>query len=657
MKKAGVFLCIVLLSAISFSQVSKGEKKMKSARSSSFQHKQLIDSAVFYKKKDIARSISFIENSLKLLNRNDNKEEALSYTTLGDVYVFWQQYDLAISNYNNALESENNPETVLKLGKAYFLNKNYEESYSTYNKLRRSRMLSNYQQIVLYEGLGDVHEQRNEFDDAIKNYETALQIAQQNMVTPKITDLNSKIAGVYSKSGDTEKAEAFYNNSLDMASRQNTGRALREKEKVADFYNEKNLYDKEIQLRQSTLKQAQEVEEAEELAEDDKSAAGQSGFLKEEQITPQSINYKIANAYIAQNKPKEAIPYLQKSIAEADEEEDLVTQKDATRTLSEVYETVGDFGKALENYQSYVELVDALYIKKEEEIAQVGQFNKDIALQQSRITSLEQERQLSESRYQLAVKDQELIRSSNKRQQLFIYFLIFGVLMMALTSYFFYRSSKKQKLANHVLALRSLRSQMNPHFIFNALNSVNSFIAGNDERSANRFLTDFSTLMRSVLENSEEDFIPLSKEIELLKLYVKLEHSRFPEKFDYYIKIDETLKIEDFKIPPMLLQPYVENAIWHGLRYKKEKGNLTIGIEQINEETITITIEDDGIGRTRSAALKTKNQKKQHSKGMGNIKERIAILNRMYKDRVDVHIEDVFEDTTGTRVVLTLKKD
>ena len=77
--------------------------------------------------------------------------------------------------------------------------------------------------------------------------------------------------------------------------------------------------------------------------------------------------------------------------------------------------------------------------------------------------------------------------------------------MMALTSYFFYRSSKKQKLANHVLALRSLRSQMNPHFIFNALNSVNSFIAGNDERSANRFLTDFSTLMRSVLENSEED--------------------------------------------------------------------------------------------------------------------------------------------------------
>ena len=117
---------------------------------------------------------------------------------------------------------------------------------------------------------------------------------------------------------------------------------------------------------------------------------------------------------------------------------------------------------------------------------------------------------------------------------------------------------------------------MNPHFIFNALNSVNSFIATNDERAANRYLSEFSGLMRAVLENSEEDFIPLSKEIELLQKYTKLEHFRFQDKFDYDILVDDAIPTNQFKIPPMLLQPYIENAVWHGLRYKKEKGFLTI---------------------------------------------------------------------------------
>jgi LytS/YehU family sensor histidine kinase len=201
-----------------------------------------------------------------------------------------------------------------------------------------------------------------------------------------------------------------------------------------------------------------------------------------------------------------------------------------------------------------------------------------------------------------------------------------------------------------------MRSQMNPHFIFNALNSVNSFIAVNDERNANRYLSEFSVLMRSVLENSDEDFIPLTKEVELLELYVKLEHNRFKDKFDYKIKVDENINLEQFSIPPMLLQPYIENAIWHGLRYKKEKGNLEISINQKNNETLLISIIDDGIGRKKSQELKTNNQLKQKSKGMNNIKNRIAILNDMYKDRVSVVVADVLENGEGTKVTLLLKK-
>ena len=114
--------------------------------------------------------------------------------------------------------------------------------------------------------------------------------------------------------------------------------------------------------------------------------------------------------------------------------------------------------------------------------------------------------------------------------------------------------------------------------------------------------------------------------------------------------------MDAFQIPPMLLQPYIENAIWHGLRYKEEKGFLKINVREITPDILEISIADNGIGRKQSAALKTTNQRKQKSKGMGNIKKRIEILNDMYKNRVEVSISDLNEDQTGTKVSLKLKK-
>ena len=315
-----------------------------------------------------------------------------------------------------------------------------------------------------------------------------------------------------------------------------------------------------------------------------------------------------------------------------------------------MYRDAGNYNKALVTYQAYVDLVDKVYSKKEQEISQAARFRRDIATKQSRITGLESDRALSESKYQLTTE-------RNKRQSLIIYSLIGGLLLLLIAGYFMFKNIKQQKLSNNLLALKSLRSQMNPHFIFNALNSVNSFIASNDERTTNKYLSDFSLLMRAVLENSEEDFIPLQREIELLELYTKLEHFRFKDKFDYSIKVDENVNIEEFQIPPMLLQPYIENAVWHGLRYKKEKGQLDITISQIVKDEITIAIIDDGIGREKSKNLKTENQQKQNSTGMGNIKKRVAILNEMYKDKVDVFIDDFQDDEDkGTKVVVTLKK-
>ena len=352
-----------------------------------------------------------------------------------------------------------------------------------------------------------------------------------------------------------------------------------------------------------------------------------------------------------QNDWANAIPYFEKSIEEADKKGDLEVKKDATRRVSEAYYNLGDEEKGRAAIDEFKNVVDALYAKKSQEISQAARFSRNMVEQQNRITSLESDRALSQSKYALTTE-------RNKRQQLIIYSLIGGLILLLVTAYFMFKYIKQQRLANNLLALKSLRSQMNPHFIFNALNSVNSFIATNDERTANKYLSDFSQLMRSVLENSEEDFIPLKKEIELLQLYTKLEHFRFQDKFDYSIEVDETIDTEDFQIPPMLLQPYIENAVWHGLRYKTEKGHLKISIAPKSKDEITITITDDGIGRERSKALKTSHQKKQNSKGMNNIKKRVAILNEMYRDKVDVFIEDFQQlDDVGTKVIVTLKKD
>lgn len=595
----------------------------------------LLDSAIVNIKTNSNKSIQFVTEALE--ESHSIKENAEAYEVLADVYMQLKQYDLAASNYRISLQSVSAIEVKLKLAKAYEMNKNYQESLDMYKSINESE-LSNYQTVQLHEGYGDVYLKSQQYPKAIASYNKALEVAKKHLISIKVADLNSKIANAYDVGGKLEQAQTYYQNSLNLASKQNKKRAAEEKVKVADFQNKNMAYDAEIELRKEALDDIKDIEQ-------------DSLIDNESALTLQKQNYKIGNAYFLQKDYDSAIPYLEKSIQVAESKEDLLVQKDAARKLSEVYRDVGDYTKALATYQEYVNLVEALYVKKEQELSQLARFNKDIIAKQNRINSLETDRQLSISKYQLS-------NEQNKRQQLIIYSLIGGVILLLVTAYFMFKYIRQQKLANNLLALKSLRSQMNPHFIFNALNSVNSFIASNDERSANTYLSEFSQLMRAVLENSEQDFIPLEKELELLQLYTKLEHFRFKDKFDYSIQVDENIAVEDFQIPPMLLQPYIENAVWHGLRYKNEKGHLWISIDKKAEDEISITIADDGIGRQRSKELKTDNQKKQNSKGMGNIKKRVAILNEMYKDKVDVFIDDYQQtDDKGTKVIVTLKKD
>jgi tetratricopeptide (TPR) repeat protein len=645
--------------------------KSTSKKAASDFYEQFLDSAKYYKNIDIDKSLSFIERIL--LNSKNKKRNASAYKVLAGIYFYWKQYDLAIDNYKISINYYSEVSTEIQLAIAQFLHKDYVSSEKKYINILLNK-LSSYETVIVREGLGNVYLAQKKYEDAIANYSKALVVAVEKEMTSKITDLNSKLADVFAEQGDLTKASSYFKKALNLASKEGKVRFLREQEKVADFFNSSQLYDDEIELRKESLNEIFAIDSLKGdkfKSKENKNIASLNSIINgwlntklengelviyDNDITEQSINYKIGRAYVQKEAYKDAIPFLKNSIDVSPNKNDLIVQKDATRKLSEVYATVGSYSKAFKTYQDYVKIVDTLYIKKQQEIAQAKRFNKKISENQNRISSLEKDRELTESKMNIAYKDKQLAEEINKRQLNLIYTLIAGILLLILLAYLQVRNSRQQKLANNLLALKSMRSQMNPHFIFNALNSVNSYIALNDERNANRYLSEFSVLMRTVLENSDEDFISLAKEIELIELYVKLEHNRFKDKFTYHVFIDSNINLADFNIPPMLLQPYIENAIWHGLRYKDAPGELLISMEVADQETIKIVIQDDGIGREKSKELKTENQLKRKSKGMVTIKNRIAILNDMYKDKISVNVTDVFENGEGTKVELLLKK-
>ncbi len=203
----------------------------------------------------------------------------------------------------------------------------------------------------------------------------------------------------------------------------------------------------------------------------------------------------------------------------------------------------------------------------------------------------------------------------------------------------------------------ALRAQMNPHFIFNCLNSIKLYTLENDSLTASEYLTKFSQLIRLVLENSRSEKVTLQKELETLKLYIELEAMRFKDKVKYKINVLPHIDQQYIEIPPLLLQPYVENAIWHGLMHKPEGGNISIDISQPTEYLLHIEISDDGIGREMARAHKSKSATRQKSFGLKMTSERLDAINHIYQTKTEVKIVDLTDSdgsATGTKIIIEI---
>jgi ligand-binding sensor domain-containing protein len=207
------------------------------------------------------------------------------------------------------------------------------------------------------------------------------------------------------------------------------------------------------------------------------------------------------------------------------------------------------------------------------------------------------------------------------------------------------------------IEMKALRAQMNPHFIFNSLNSIQRYILKNDSFAASQYLTKFSKLIRLILDHSNQNYIVLSSEVELLTLYIEIEALRFDNQFEYEIIVDHSLYVETVQIPSMIIQPYIENAIWHGLLHKETKGKLRLTIARFDENNIKIKVEDDGIGREKAQELKSKQILKKKSYGLQITKDRISILNKTQSSKTTLKIYDLKDENgnaTGTLVELII---
>ncbi len=658
-----IFILLVFSNLLYAQAVSSSYKKrMKSTYSNPKANiPALLDSSDNYLKTDYTKSFDFLEQAYLLSLKNEYADYHIPVLRkLGDFYAFYNQHDLAALNYEKSLFKSNYKYTrkhpdesfeyLLKCGHQYILAKQPKNSINVYQQYMTVRGLSSLNRMRLYVAFGDAYFVILDYDKALEFYKIALASSKTLANKEYTASIQLKIAKVYVATNDVKAVQKLE----EVKSQEVTGKAssnsIEAEGEIANYYQNNSMYDKEIDTRNSLITTLDSIGSSDDVSEDEKQDLQQ--MKCKEQI-------KIAQTYNKQEFYDSTIVILNKGIANnngLDEDiNSLELKKDATKTLSEAYLKSGQKEKALKSYEEYVKILDELYRKKELAYLDVNSINKQLLENQGRIDFLEKDKELYDAELEILAQERQIQKDRLRYQWWSIggLFVVIGLLVFAIFS--MRQRAKIQQKHNMMLDLKALRTQMNPHFIFNALNSVNNFIAKNDELNANKYLVRFSKLMRSILDNSDLDFIPLSKEIEVLELYLQLENMRFPDKFNFEFEVDKSIDIKQFEIPPMLIQPHIENAIWHGLRYKEQDGKLSVRLNQ-EGEYLKITVEDNGIGRTKSKELKTENQKATKSRGIKNTAKRMEILSKIYKQKIRIEISDMEADGSGTRVEIWIPK-
>ncbi|MEO1257346.1 MAG: histidine kinase [Bacteroidota bacterium] len=608
------------------------EKDKMSSKYKRYRGPTLLEQAEALQEKSPKEAIQILQRAvLEATKKGDFQSESEAYVLLGNIYENIDQKELAVQRYEQALAALGkskrrlpNAEIHQRIGQ---LSVELGDDKKAETNFRMCINTSRKEELKLKceEGLIDVQLLRGDGFSTVKMLDSIT--SNYAMDSLSFARIEARRSQGYVQQNDYSNASQSFYNSLEALptniklDREDMVPIEMAQQKLLDFEAASNTGKIQLQGRLQQIINQQDEND---------------NFIKNNSI--------IASLYEEDDNLAEAKKFIDLSKEIISEKTDAAVAADVYKKSAELNQRNGNLSAALDDFDKYIAAKEKAIQNLENDLRQQVEIVKGQK-------ELDEQKQI----YNLQEKERELFQSQLTTQKIIIGFLSLLLVASLVYFYFLFKNVKAKRKANQMLLLKSLRTQMNPHFIFNALNSVNNFIAKNDEKSANKFLSEFSRLMRKVLDYSQKDFIAFEEEMELNELYLKLEHFRFRDKFDYTFKNNAKKYGYDLDIPPMLIQPFIENAVWHGLRYKEENGHLSVKVEE-KEDGIIVEIKDDGIGRKKSKALKTKNQKKIKSTGLENVSRRIALINEIYDKNYEINVSDVNEnkEDTGTLVQIRI---
>lgn len=589
-------------------------------------------------------------------------------------------YTVAVNLNLNAGNKKGAANVYFNIGYAYFETGNFIRAID--NELKA---------IELYKELGFTEDESDTYTNIanaylrLSNYPSALQYhlkalaINQKLNQPDKESLTlANIGMIYHELSDPAKAMMYYKQALKIdEQRENKSNLAHDYQHIGVLFEDAKQFDTALFYYQKALQLNKEINERREMASNLANIASIYSQLKNYPLALKNINdaleiYKILTdkfntANLLNEKGKiyaycpplflqqQHIPVLQRyNTALLWQQQGLILAKETgsfkltayiLNDISETYENSGDFSNALHIHRQADAMRDSIY---------------NDSLKQ-RITRLEMQYDFDKKEAAtraLNDKKQALARAEILKQKLIRNITIIsgtGLVFTAIISFMFYKKrkdaieAKKEsdlKTEVTITEMKALRAQMNPHFIFNSLNSIADYIDKHETQTASEFTAKFAKLMRLVLENSEHKEIPLADDLKALELYMQLERFRLNNKFNYKINIDENIDKENVLVPPLILQPFVENSIWHGIAKKEGVGNITIHIRQM-DSMINCIVEDDGVGIAENKL----NKQGYKSLGMRITNERVAIINKIKNTNASVNI---FNSNNGVRAEVSL---
>ena len=561
---------------------------------------------------------------------NDNRSLAVAYNAVANVHLKDQNYERCYEYFSRNLKHCREkfpgylPTAYLGMATYYYTLNKPDEALPFYDSAETAMGKSiDYSRLyVVYTNKATIYTEKNMPDSAELYHRRTIALAESMTKLGYLGRLYMNFASFLQFQKKIDSAEFYINKAIAISIEEGDEDGFKDGYRLkgnilfdkADFVGAKQAYERSIIIRDSVALESKkkELSRLSEEYEANKKQEEIQRLVNERKI--QQLELEKKNAVIAGNL------------------------QEARRKQSEI---------------------DVL--NKENVIQQLRLAEQQQALKQKMLEAEAKEQALALSKKQEELKEQEILQQKNYNNLIIIgsialvLFLLLGFNQYRLSQHR-KNESERYQLQHQLseLKIEALRAQMNPHFIFNALNSINRYIIRSDRETASDYLVKFSKLMRLVLENSKSSLVTLQNETDALRLYIEMEQLRFDHKFDYSISIDPAIDKERTMIPPLVLQPYVENAIWHGLLNKGEAGKVSISIKNNNGNSLFCTVEDDGIGREKAAEMKSKTLGSNKSFGTEITRERIKLLNGDDRNFKIIDLYDSNQQPAGTRVEITL---